>query len=307
MGERQHSAAEEIFKEGRLYLDKNRENWELVEQKILNLDADTCYREHGWEDVKTRCHGSDPGNSPRVTRASSIQSLTEMSRNSPRTFFQANDTSDLRLSVEGKPLYVSRILLSIVSPVLKDMFDKRSKEQAIIEIPLPGQKYSDILEFLECIYPDNLKPISDENVHAMLRLANEFKVKTLRERCVAFLKLQLENNCSSDRIIEILTTSINYDLEELQQLSTDMACRASSDELENVPGFSDLPDDITSDIFIKRLKLFEEAGRKIRKRLKEAETHCSLYHKNERWGDILCNKCLAGVGKVSAYEIEKLF
>lgn len=147
----------------------------------------------------------------------------------------------------------------------------------------------------------------DENVHAMLRLADEFKVKTLRERCVAFLKLQLENNCSSDRIIEILTTSINYDLEELQQLSTDMACRASSEELENVPGFSDLCDDITSDIFKKRLKLFEEAGRKIRKRLKEAETHCSLYHKNERWGDNLCNKCLAGVGKVSAYEIEKLF
>lgn len=307
MGDRQQSTAEEIFKEGRLYLDKNRENWELVEQKILSLDADTCYREHGWEDIKTRCSGSELGDSPRATRTPSIQSLTEKSRNSPRTFFQANDTSDLRLSVEGKPLYVSRILLSIVSPVLKDMFDKRSKEQAIIEIPLPGQTYSDILEFLECIYPDSLKPISDENVHAMLRLADEFKVKTLRERCVAFLKLQLENNCSSDRIIEILTTSINYDLEELQQLSTDMACRASSEELENVPGFSDLCDDITSDIFKKRLKLFEEAGRKIRKRLKEAETHCSLYHKNERWGDNLCNKCLAGVGKVSAYEIEKLF
>lgn len=165
MGDRQHSTAEEIFKEGRLFLDKNRENWELVEQKILSLDADTCYREHGWEDIKARCNGSDLGDSPRVTRTSSIQSLTEKSRNSPRTFFQANDTSDLRLSVEGKPLYVSRILLSIVSPVLKEMFDKRSKEQAIIEIPLPGQKYSDILEFLECIYPDNLKPISGTKIN----------------------------------------------------------------------------------------------------------------------------------------------
>lgn len=167
MGDRQQSTAEEIFKEGRLYLDKNRENWELVEQKILSLDADTCFREHGWEDIKTRCNGSESGDSPRATRTSSIQSLTEKSRNSPRTFFQANDTSDLRLSVEGKPLYVSRILLSIVSPVLKDMFDKRSKEQAIIEIPLPGQTYSDILEFLECIYPDSLKPISGTKINSI--------------------------------------------------------------------------------------------------------------------------------------------
>lgn len=167
MGDRQQSTAEEIFKEGRLYLDKNRENWELGEQKILSLDADTCYREHGWEDIKTRCNGSEFWDSPRATRTSSIQSLTEKSRNSPRTFFQANDTSDLRLSVEGKPLYVSRILLSIVSPVLKDMFDKRSKEQAIIEIPLPGQTYSDILEFLECIYPDSLKPISGTKINSI--------------------------------------------------------------------------------------------------------------------------------------------
>ena len=34
-------------------------------------------------------------------------------------FKHSNDTSDLRLMVEGKPLYVSRVVLSLVSPVLK--------------------------------------------------------------------------------------------------------------------------------------------------------------------------------------------
>lgn len=155
--ENPQNSTEEIFKEGRLYLDKNRE---FVEQKILSLDADTCYREHGWEDFTTRRTDDDFGDSPRERRASNVQCRSEKARRSARTFFQANDTSDLRLSVKGKPLYVSRILLSIVSPVLKEVFDKRSKEQAIVEIPLPGKKYSDILEFLECIYPDNLKPIS---------------------------------------------------------------------------------------------------------------------------------------------------
>lgn len=35
------------------------------------------------------------------------------------TFKYSNDTSDLRLLVEGKPLYVSRVILSLVSPVFK--------------------------------------------------------------------------------------------------------------------------------------------------------------------------------------------
>lgn len=34
-------------------------------------------------------------------------------------FKSSNDTSDLRLLVEGRPLYVSRVVLSLVSPVLK--------------------------------------------------------------------------------------------------------------------------------------------------------------------------------------------
>ncbi|XP_021344118.1 uncharacterized protein LOC110443998, partial [Mizuhopecten yessoensis] len=76
------------------------------------------------------------------------------------SFLQANDTSDLRLVCEGKPLYVSRIVLSIVSPVLKQMFDSRSREQSVIEIPLPGKSYGDILEFLCCVYPDKLKPVT---------------------------------------------------------------------------------------------------------------------------------------------------
>lgn len=159
--EGRQDSVEEIFKEGRRFLDKNRE---IVEQKILHLDGENFHREHGWGDSNSKSDERDLDDSPGLKRASKIQFLTEKSRTSPRTFFQANDTSDLRLSVEGKPLYVSRILLSIVSPVLKDLFDKRSKEQAIIEIPLPGQKYVEILEFLECIYPDSLKPVSGMDI-----------------------------------------------------------------------------------------------------------------------------------------------
>lgn len=75
-------------------------------------------------------------------------------------FSRATDTSDMRLIVEGKPLYVSRLVLSIISPVFKEMFERRARELSLFEIPLSGRKYDEMLEFLYSVYPDSLKPIS---------------------------------------------------------------------------------------------------------------------------------------------------
>lgn len=75
-------------------------------------------------------------------------------------FSRATDTSDMRLIVDGKPLYVSRLVLSIISPVFKDIFEKRAREASIFEITLPRRKYEEMVEFLYCVYPDSLKPIS---------------------------------------------------------------------------------------------------------------------------------------------------
>lgn len=82
-------------------------------------------------------------------------------------FSRATDTSDMRLIVDGKPLYVSRLVLSIISPVFKDIFEKRAREMSIFEIPLPGRKYEEMLEFLYCVYPDSLKPISGKTTVTM--------------------------------------------------------------------------------------------------------------------------------------------
>ena len=86
-----------------------------------------------------------------------------------RNFLQANDTSDLRITVEGKSLYVSRIMLSIISPVLKNMLATRSRDHTILEIPLLDKKYDDVLEFLKCVYPDILKPVSSKSISICLK------------------------------------------------------------------------------------------------------------------------------------------
>ncbi|XP_060070467.1 uncharacterized protein LOC132550422 [Ylistrum balloti] len=225
------------------------------------------------------------------------------------SFLQANDTSDLRLVCGGKPLYVSRIVLSIISPVLKQMFDNRSREQSVIEIPLPGRSFDDMLEFLCCVYPDKLKPVTEENVMTLLDLAVDYKVASLKLRCEQYLLEELTRNrksVSPDNLVKTIQLADQYGLSSVQQHCFEIATRTSSDLLENVQGFWDLSHVHTATIFLQRLKLFESASKKVCKRLKEVEAHCSLYHKNERWGDSLCNKCLASVGKVAAVEIAQL-
>ncbi|XP_069108176.1 BTB and MATH domain-containing protein 38-like [Argopecten irradians] len=225
------------------------------------------------------------------------------------SFLQANDTSDLRLVCGGKPLYVSRIVLSIISPVLKQTFDTRSREQSVIEIPLPGKSFEDILEFLCCVYPDKLKPVSENNLMILLDLAIEYKVNSLKLRCEQYLLDELNRNrkcISPDKLVKTIQLADQYGLESVQKQCFEIATRTSSDLLENVQGFWDLSHVHTATIFLQRLKLFELASKKVSKRLTEVEAHCSLYHKNDRWGDSLCNKCLASVGKVAAVEITKL-
>ncbi|KAK3082875.1 hypothetical protein FSP39_007730 [Pinctada imbricata] len=225
-----------------------------------------------------------------------------------RNFLEANDTSDLRLIVEGKSLYVSRILLSVVSPILKDLLSKRSREQNTLEIQLQGKKFDEVLEFLKCIYPDMLKQITDENVDLLLGMAQEYRVSSLMSRCREFLKGKLrEIPIHPLTLIKSLRMSIDFNLDDLRHLCFEVAKNIPSDVLEATRGYELLTHDVTSTLTSNRLQSFEETGRKIVKRLKEAETHCGLYHKSERWGDNLCNKCLASVGKTAGFEISRLF
>lgn len=57
----------------------------------------------------------------KVNGEKELESLTlkDADEDSDHPFKYSNDTSDLRLMVEGKPLYVSRVVLSLVSPVMK--------------------------------------------------------------------------------------------------------------------------------------------------------------------------------------------
>ena len=67
---------------------------------------------------------------------------------------------DLTIFVEDKHIGVCGKVLSVASPVFKSMIEGDFKEGKEKIINLPGKKYSEIVVFLECIYPDTLQQVT---------------------------------------------------------------------------------------------------------------------------------------------------
>jgi len=67
-------------------------------------------------------------------------------------FFEPWEDSDLILVVENERFHVHRQILSIHSPVFKAMLNSQFKEATAEEIPLPGKKANEILDFLKQLY-----------------------------------------------------------------------------------------------------------------------------------------------------------
>ena len=67
-------------------------------------------------------------------------------------FSEPWEDSDLILVVENEKFHVHRQILSIHSSVFKAMLNSQFKEATAKEIPLPGKKADEMLEFLKQLY-----------------------------------------------------------------------------------------------------------------------------------------------------------
>lgn len=70
------------------------------------------------------------------------------------------------LVVESRALYVCEYYMSIWSPIFRDMFSAELKSSK--EIVLPGKRYQHVLEFLDCIYPQQKEINGNEVVSAAI-------------------------------------------------------------------------------------------------------------------------------------------
>ena len=67
-------------------------------------------------------------------------------------FSEPWEESDLVLVVEDEKFHIHRLILSLHSPVFKAMLNTQFKEATASEIPLPGKKAGEILDFLKQLY-----------------------------------------------------------------------------------------------------------------------------------------------------------
>ncbi|XP_067667532.1 BTB and MATH domain-containing protein 36-like [Haliotis asinina] len=109
-------------------------------------------------------------------------------------FSSPSSETDLVLLVEGKKLHVSKLVLSLVSPVFKTMLEGDYKEKHTSEISFPEKKFDDMLQFLLCVYPSTVKSVTIRNLDCVLALADEYCVESLKQRCEEFVLSQLHHS-----------------------------------------------------------------------------------------------------------------
>ncbi len=77
-------------------------------------------------------------------------------------FSQPWSHGDAIFMVEEKPLYASKCVCSLWSPVMDTMFNGKFREKYAKEIELPGKKWDDMYKLMEAIHPPNNKTLDSE-------------------------------------------------------------------------------------------------------------------------------------------------
>lgn len=150
------------------------------------------------------------------------------------TFVEDNGQSDLTLLIEGRRVPVSKAVLCVASPVFRAMLQTDFKEKDQEEISLPGKRFKDFVEFLNCIYPDKMKHVTGKTVYGILPLASEYQVSTLQNRCEGILVALVKyvHRTNPKEIFRHIQLSETYKLKDLNRTSILLASELHFDDIE---------------------------------------------------------------------------
>ena len=135
------------------------------------------------------------------------------------TFSQPLNFSDLELVVERRSFHVHKAILAHWSPVFRAMLTSDFKERSANRISLPKKRACDVLELLQVLYPPE-KPIDCQNVETILRLAREYQIQSLTNRCEKFL-LTMQSS------LQTLVIADQFQLQELLSSSAQQLAKNS--------------------------------------------------------------------------------
>ncbi|XP_048258830.1 BTB and MATH domain-containing protein 36-like [Haliotis rufescens] len=183
--------------------------------------------------------------------------------NSENMFSEESLTSDVVLVVEGQKLHVNKTVLSIASPVFEKMFFGEFKEKTSLEVPLPGKTYDDMVELLLCIYPSTANPVTVDNIDALLPLAEEYAMTSLKQRCRTFFTTYLKVNVESlakSQLVHFMHLADKYDFDDVLEGCLARAVHieySGTNGLQHQEEFHDLSEKAAVQFFKRRLVLVE--------------------------------------------------
>ncbi|CAH3034978.1 unnamed protein product, partial [Porites evermanni] len=154
-------------------------------------------------------------------------------RADPWNFTQPWKFSDVVLVVEGQKLHVHRAVLAVCSPVFEEMFTSEFEGNGEKEIPIPGKMASEIMELLQIIYPSVEEKLTEENCHHLLRLADEYQIKAIVQKCENFIVKMMNLNGLRKEVLVELVFAQKYNLQKLKHESIKRAQWLTLEELKN--------------------------------------------------------------------------
>ncbi|XP_022789575.1 BTB and MATH domain-containing protein 36-like isoform X2 [Stylophora pistillata] len=167
--------------------------------------------------------------------------------------------SDVILVVENEKFHVHRQILSLNSPVFEAMFKSQFKEATANEIPLPGKKPNEVLDFLLKVYgPHYTKTevhITMGNVEHLLHLSDEYQVtEPIFKPCVKFLD---EEPKTKENVMRILSLAELFNLEKVRQDCNDVLKGMSLETLSDTVQFQNIDRDKLQHFLTQRIEFLE--------------------------------------------------
>ena len=169
--------------------------------------------------------------------------------------------SDVILVVEDQKFHVHRSTLAMWSPVFEKMFTSEFQEKNLNEIPLPGKKAREIKELLLNIYltasGKAWKSITNKNVYFLVKLADEYQMEVISQRCEEFL-VEKVSRTSKTRCLDYLEFAKTYKLEKLFKTIIDKAQKLRLGDFKSHAMYDKIEPHIYKQIvegMIKRLEL----------------------------------------------------
>nr|CAD7426419.1 unnamed protein product [Timema monikensis] len=162
-----------------------------------------------------------------------------------RNAFDDLSSSDLTVTVQGKPIHVHKSLLKIRCQHFRSMFQDHWQEDSMSVLEMNQYSYNVYRAFLEYLYTDQVS-LPPESALELLDLANAYCESHLKRRCEQIIK----HGITVENAAMLYSTALVYQAKELEEFCFLFSLNHMTAIIQTT-GFLALEDQVVKD-FIRR-------------------------------------------------------